>query len=70
MATKYRGIPSVEKILSHPKVKSLSNIYSHDVLVSIIRESLSRIREDIQDSKDVPNPVSYTHLTLPTNREV
>ena len=55
MATKYRGIPSVEKILSHPKVKSLSNIYSHDVLVSIIRESLSRIREDIQDSKDVPN---------------
>ena len=54
MATKYRAIPSVEKILSHPSVKSLSEIYSRVTLVNITRELLSQIREDLQNGIDMP----------------
>ena len=28
------------------------------------------LQADIAEAKELPAPVSYTHLTLPTNREV
>ncbi len=60
MATKYRAIPSVEKILSHQTVKTLSEIYSRTTLVNITRGLLAQIREDIQDGKDIPTLEAIT----------
>ena len=36
----------------------------------LIKESYSQTRSEFQRDRDRILPVSYTHLTLPTNREV
>ena len=40
--------------------------------VKVVQQTLTEIREQAREEKDKENrlPVSYTHLTLPTNREV
>ena len=50
----------------------LTNIYSHDKVYSYEQENFiyCESREGIYHNPATINPVSYTHLTLPTNREV
>ena len=45
------------------KTFSAHGVFGMSVIVSVVAENTSRVI-DIQDT------VSYTHLTLPTNREV
>src|SRR5665647_741885 len=35
-----------------------------------VRQEVNSLRPDRAQQRDSPTPVSYTHLTLPTNREV
>ena len=47
MATSYRNIPSVEKLLSDERIKSLVSTYSHQPVVDLLRGYLQEVRQGI-----------------------
>ena len=54
----------VSFILTYDQLEAAYNIYREQFIsCDFIRRSMERLEERI-------GPVSYTHLTLPTNREV
>ena len=55
MATGYRSIPSVEKLLSDGRVRELIDVYSREPMVYLVRRSLERVRQDIADGKIAPS---------------
>ena len=51
--------------------QQLSTIIGHDILIDIKRTlTLKAIAIRVKDKRVTIKAVSYTHLTLPTNREV
>ena len=62
-----KELPSVSEVLLNcNKYKSLNNKY----LTYIIKSEIDHYRVVAKKGKLTLKPVSYTHLTLPTNREV
>ncbi len=55
MATGYRSIPSVEKLLSDGRVQELIDVYSREPLVYLVRKSLERVRQDVANGKTAPS---------------
>ena len=55
MATGYRSIPSVEKLLSDGRVRELIDVYSREPLVYLIRQSLERVRQEIAEGHASPS---------------
>ena len=55
MATGYRSIPSVEKLLSDGRVRELIDVYSREPLVFLVRQSLERVRREIADGHASPS---------------
>ena len=55
MATGYRSIPSVEKLLSDGRVQELIDVYSREPLVYLARKSLERVRQDVANGKTAPS---------------
>ena len=57
-------------------IKHLKADASQEDILSVIDQDAALILDDVLDNdllsqiKDELDPVSYTHLTLPTNREV
>ena len=66
---KFFGLLSKKKKI---KLNSLVSIYCQ-TLDEVIERGFVEIKDFINNNNNLennPNPVSYTHLTLPTNREV
>ena len=59
-----KHVANVEVYLTNP-----AGIGEHSNIVEAIEQELDMIAK-YQDQIDMINTVSYTHLTLPTNREV
>ena len=55
MATGYRSIPSVEKLLSDGRVRELIDVYSREPLVYLVRQSLERVRQEIAEGHESPS---------------
>ena len=55
MATGYRSIPSVEKLLSDGRVRELIDVYSREPLVFLVRQSLERVRREIAEGHASPS---------------
>jgi L-seryl-tRNA(Ser) seleniumtransferase len=47
MESKFRSLPSVDKLLSDDRIKQLRDMYPHDLLVDLIRQSLEQERASI-----------------------
>ena len=47
MATSYRSIPSVEKLLSDERIKDLVTTFSHQPVVEVLRGYLQEVRQGI-----------------------
>ncbi len=47
MENKFRSLPSVDKLLSDNRIKQLSDMYPHDLLVDLIRQRLDQERTSI-----------------------
>ena len=54
MVSKFRALPSVNDVLSHPRITELVERYSHDAVVHIVREELDGAREVIRSGGDPP----------------
>ena len=52
--TQLRNLPSVERVLSHPQVKPLSERFSHQWVVSLVRQRLEEARSLARSGKGVP----------------
>ena len=60
------------------KTKTIETFKTHakdtgsaDVQIALLTHRINHLTEHLQTAKkDHSSPVSYTHLTLPTNREV
>ena len=61
------GIFELKKILDLLKLKNVKDVI---FLGKIVRPDLSKFKNDGIIENYIPNPVSYTHLTLPTKRIV
>jgi L-seryl-tRNA(Ser) seleniumtransferase len=55
MENNLRKLPSVDKLLDHPAVKSAAGHLPHELLVSLIRENLQHYRTMILNGKDAPS---------------
>lgn len=77
MTSQFRQLPSVDKVLSDERLKSLRDNYPHALLVNLIREVIEKAQRDIAAEK----PFSYdgivesvigkvNHLVTPTLRRV
>ncbi len=55
MTTKYRSIPSVEKILSHKSTEFFLDKYTRGFLVGLIREYLNELRENVTNGSEIPD---------------
>ncbi len=54
MATSYRSIPSVERILSDHLVTDLMEAYSRESVTALVRERLEAVRRDVSNGIGVP----------------
>ena len=54
MATRYRGIPSIERLLSDQRIRGLIDDYSRGPVVDLTRRYLGEIREEIAGGKEPP----------------
>ena len=52
---KFRGLPSVDRILATEETKALADTYSHSALVTLARDSLQAARDCISDGGPVPS---------------
>ncbi len=55
MAGQLRGIPSTDKILSHPRVQSLCDIYSERRVTDVVRQCLDSVRSEVLANQKLPN---------------
>ncbi len=52
---RFRGLPSVDRILATEGSRALAETYSHDALVTLARDSLQAAREGISNGGSVPS---------------
>ena len=57
MASRFRAIPAVNDVLGQPEVTSLVEMYSHEAVVDLVRETLSDARSEIKDGSEPPSAV-------------
>mgnify|MGYP003315045878 CR=1 FL=1 len=61
--------PVVDQILDYRQVSKLKSTYV-DALPDMVNPATGRVHTSYNQAGSATGPVSYTHLTLPTNREV
>ena len=54
MTSRYRGLPSVDKVLAHPAVAELMEHYLHGVVTDAVREVLQTARDAMAGDGDPP----------------
>ena len=54
MISRFRALPSVTDVLSHPQVAELVERYSHDAVVDLVREELEGARDTIRSGGEPP----------------
>ena len=62
MVSKFRALPSVNDVLSHPQVAGLVERYSHNAVADIVREELEGARDTIRSGGDPPDATELTSL--------
>ena len=55
MTTAYRSLPSVDRILSDPRVGRLMETYSRQAVLLLVRRRLAEARRGVQDGLDAPD---------------
>ena len=55
MNTKFRQLPSIEKLMSAPRLKALAEVYSRPSVVELARQRLDGVREEIASGKGCPS---------------
>ena len=55
MSTRYRGIPSVERLLSDARIGGLIDEYSREPVVYLARRRLEEVRQEIGQGKEPPS---------------
>ena len=63
------NILAVSKGFKSQEIKTIQNVGQNDFGESKFQEAFEK-QFELKDLKQIKWPVSYTHLTLPTNREV
>ena len=53
MATRFRGLPAVDRVLSDRRVRRLVNEYSHGAVLELVRAQLDEARAAVRDGQDV-----------------
>lgn len=51
----YRALPSVDKLLSHPRSRELIEVYSHHAVVGLARDQLQQTRKTIEAGEPCPS---------------
>ncbi|MBF8266674.1 MAG: L-seryl-tRNA(Sec) selenium transferase [Dehalococcoidia bacterium] len=54
MDTSYRGIPSVERLLSEERIRVLIGVYSREPVLDLMRRRLEEVRQEIAQGKEPP----------------
>ena len=54
MVSRFRELPSVNDVLSHPRIAELVERFSHDAVVDVVREELKGAREAIRSGGEPP----------------
>ena len=71
-----RELPALDRLIAQPRAQDLARKFSREYIVGHCREILDELRQAIRQGRTLEpdalehDAVSYTHLTLPTNREV
>ena len=60
MVSRFRALPSVNDVLSHPRIAELIERYSHDAVVDIVRDELNGARESIRNGAEPPDSSELT----------
>ena len=60
MVSKFRALPSVNDVLSHPRIVELVERYSHDAVVEVVREELEGARDAIRSGGAPPKTDELT----------
>jgi L-seryl-tRNA(Ser) seleniumtransferase len=55
MVSRFRELPSVNDVLSHPQIAELVDRYSHDAVVDTVREELEGARDTIRSGGEPPS---------------
>ena len=55
MENNLRRLPSVDKVLSDPRIRALESSFPHDLIVSLIREELDCCRASASRSRELPS---------------
>ena len=63
-------IPRLKERYNKDVVTTMMKTFEYKNVMQVPKLEKVVINMGIGDAKDNPKPVSYTHLTLPTNREV
>ena len=70
MASKYHSLPSVDRIVSDPRIKQLSELYSRKSIVDLARQQLSEFRAGIQSGIGSPAFEDIVEAILKTARSL
>ena len=62
----FRSIPSVDNILSDPRIIDLFELLDREFLVQVIREITDSVREEIQKGKTLPNRNELIEMVVGT----
>ena len=62
--------PALQELDAIAEYIALDNPAAASHLVQEVFDKTERLEDSPQSGRIPPEPVSYTHLTLPTNREV
>ncbi|MCE2456341.1 MAG: L-seryl-tRNA(Sec) selenium transferase [Dehalococcoidia bacterium] len=60
MVSKFRALPSVNDVLSDPRIAELVEKYSHEAIVDIVREELDGARSSISSGGEPPDADALT----------
>ena len=60
MVSRFRALPSVNDVLSDPRIGELVEKYSHDAIVDIVREELDGARSSIRSGGEPPDAEALT----------
>ena len=60
MVSRFRELPSVNDVLSHPRIVELVERYSHDAVVEVVREELDGARDAIRSGGEPPDAEELT----------
>lgn len=70
MASEFRRLPSVDKVLSEERVKQLLRIYPHSLVVDLVRQSLDKARLIIMQGAPSPSLDGITDFVCSLTREL